>query len=99
MPLILVTNHQANSTSPQRLEPPLLVLISQLPRHSLLADFTIEREIMPCDGNSQQSFATLYLKPFGHIKTRVHTAESHVIQQPLDMKRPVEVAGGAFQND
>jgi hypothetical protein len=58
----------------------------------------MEREIVLHDGNKQQSFAALALKPNGQIKTRVRTNEFHPIQQPPGMKRLVEVAGGAFWN-
>jgi hypothetical protein len=34
MSLLQVMNHQANSSTPQRLKPPLLILRSQLPWHS-----------------------------------------------------------------
>nr|UBY07023.1 NBS-LRR disease resistance protein [Dasypyrum villosum] len=47
----------------------------------------MERESIPHDGNSQQSFATLPLKPNGQRKTRVRTTESHLIQQSPGMNR------------
>jgi hypothetical protein len=45
----------------------------------------MEREITSNDGNSQQSFATLPLKPNSQIKTWVRPIESHPIQQSLGM--------------
>jgi hypothetical protein len=45
----------------------------------------MEREITSRDGNSQQSFATLPLKPNDQIKTWVCPTESHPIQQYPDM--------------
>jgi hypothetical protein len=72
VPLLQVTNHQANSHRPKKLETPLLVLKSWLPWDSLLADFTMEWEIVPHDCNSHQRFAVLPLKPNGQIKTWVH---------------------------
>jgi hypothetical protein len=58
----------------------------------------MERESIPHDGNSQQSFAALPLKPNGQRKTWVRTTESQPIQQSPGMNRPVEFAGGAFRN-
>jgi hypothetical protein len=58
----------------------------------------MEREIMSYDGNSQQSFTTLSLKPNGRIKTWVRPIESHPIQQSPGMTRPVEFIGEDFQN-
>jgi hypothetical protein len=58
----------------------------------------MEREIMSHDGNSQQSFAALSLKPNGQIKTWVRPTESHQIQQSLGMMCPVEFADGGFRN-
>jgi hypothetical protein len=55
------------------------------PRYCPLADFTMEREITSHGGNSQQSFATLLLKPNGQIKTWVRPTESHPIQQSPSM--------------
>jgi hypothetical protein len=53
---------------PQGLEHPLVVPETRLLWHSTLADFTIEWEIMPHDGNIQKSFAALPLKPNDPIK-------------------------------
>jgi hypothetical protein len=57
----------------------------------------MERESIPHDGNSQQSFAALPLKPNGQRKTRVRTTESHPIQQSPGMNRlrefPAEPSG------
>jgi hypothetical protein len=50
------------------------------------------------DGNMQQSFETLPLKPNGQVKTQEQMTESHPIQQSLGMMRPMEFAGGAFRN-
>jgi hypothetical protein len=58
----------------------------------------MEQDVVPHDGNSQQSFAALPLKPNGQIKTWVHMTEYHMIQQTSGMKRPMEFAGGAFRN-
>jgi hypothetical protein len=87
MLLLRVMNHQANSTSPQRLKPPLLVLRSHLPRHSPL-DFTMKRESVPHGGTSQQSFVMISVKPNGQIKTRVRATESHPFQQPARHETP-----------
>jgi hypothetical protein len=56
----------------------------------------MEREIVLHDGNIQQSFTTLSLKPNGQIKTWVPSSKSHPIQQYLDMTRPVEFGDEAF---
>jgi hypothetical protein len=45
----------------------------------------MKREITSHDGNSQQSFATLPLKPNGQIKIWVRPTESHPIQQSPSM--------------
>jgi hypothetical protein len=58
----------------------------------------MEQEIVSYDGNSQQSFAALPLKPNGQIKIRVHPTESHPIQQSPGMTRLMEFIGGAFRN-
>ena len=58
----------------------------------------MERESVLHDINSQQSFEALPLKPNGQSKTWVRTTESHPIQQSPGMDRPIEFAGGAFQN-
>jgi hypothetical protein len=58
----------------------------------------MEREVVPYDGNSQQSFVALPLEPNGQIKTRVHKTKYHPIQQTLGMKLPMEFASGAFRN-
>jgi hypothetical protein len=58
----------------------------------------MERENELHDGNSQQSFAALPLKPNVQRKTRVRTVESHPIQQSLGKNRPMESAGEAFRN-
>jgi hypothetical protein len=56
----------------------------------------MERESMPRHIKSQQSFELLPLKSKGQRKTQVGTIESHLIQQSLDMNRPLEFIGGAF---
>jgi hypothetical protein len=57
----------------------------------------MEQEITSHDGNSQQSFATLPLKPNGQIKTWVRPNESYPIQQSPAMiaqwSSPVEPSG------
>jgi hypothetical protein len=45
----------------------------------------MERESVLHDINRQQSFEALLLKPNDQTKTRVHTTESHPIQQSLGM--------------
>jgi hypothetical protein len=87
IPLLQVTNHQANSSMPSRLEPPLLDPISRLPYHSSPAP---RNENMLHDINSQQSFEALPLKPNGQSNTRVCTTKSHPIRKTPGMKHPVE---------
>jgi hypothetical protein len=87
IPLLQVTNHQANSSLPSRLEPPLLDLRSRLPCHSSPAS---RNKNMLHDINSQQSFKTLPLKPNGQSKTHVRTTKSHSIWQTPGIKRLVE---------
>jgi hypothetical protein len=53
---------------------------------------------MPHDINIQQNFETLPLKPNNQSKTWVCTTESLPNQQTPGMKRPVELADGAFKN-
>jgi hypothetical protein len=47
--------------------------------------------IVPLNGNSQQSFASLPLKLNGQIKTRARRTKSHPIQWSPDKKRQVEL--------
>jgi hypothetical protein len=95
IPLLQATEHQANSSSPPRLEPPLLDLRSRLPYHSPPAS---QNENVLHDINSQQSFETLPLKPNGQTKAHVHMTEYHLIQQSPGMRRSAEFTGGAFRN-
>jgi hypothetical protein len=95
IPLLQATKHQANSSSPPRLEPPLLDHRSWLPYHS---PPTSRNENVLHDIKSQPSFETLPLKPNGQTKARVRTTEYHLIHQSPGMRRPVEFTGGAFRN-
>ena len=94
-PLFQVKKHQANFSSPQSFEPPLLVLRSRLPLPSQTAPWN---ENMPHDINNQQSFKALPLKSNGQSKTRMRTTEFHPIQQSLGMIALMEYTGGAFRN-
>jgi hypothetical protein len=85
MSLVWVTNHEASSSLPQRLQPPMQFPRTRHPWHSPLVDFTMEWAITSHDGNNQQSFAVLSLKPNGQIKTWVRTTEYHLIRQSPDM--------------
>jgi hypothetical protein len=98
MLLLQVTNHQANSY--RHKDSKHHCLSSDLGFHDILRKLTspLNKKIVPHDGNSQQSFAVLPLKPNGQIKTWVHTIEFHPIQQSLGMSRIIEFAGGAFRN-
>jgi hypothetical protein len=97
MSLLQVTNHEASSSLPQRLKPPMQFSGTRQPWHSPLADVTMEQEITSHGGNSQWIFATLPLKLNGQIKIWVHPTESHPIQQSPGMiaqwSSPAEPSG------
>jgi hypothetical protein len=97
MPLLQVTNHEASSSSPQRLEPLMPVLKNSASMPFSGSDFTMDRKT--CHMMATDNRATPhYLWNQTTKKTWVRMTESHPIQQSPGNTRRVEFAGRAFRN-